>query len=120
VLRRLFIDQTRRYDRMNVSSLESAPDSSLEHDAPGPLELADSELTVRRLEILWKRLGEEQRSLLALHDIEGYSLAELSDITGLKVGTIKSRLHRARVRLGRMMRASNDMDDKESARRTKT
>jgi RNA polymerase sigma-70 factor (ECF subfamily) len=119
VLRRLFIDQTRRYDRANVSSLESAPDSSLAHDAPGPLELTDSALTVRRLGDLWKRLGEEQRSLLALHDIEGYSLAELSDITGLKVGTIKSRLHRARVKLGRMMQSSIDPVRLELERRAK-
>jgi RNA polymerase sigma-70 factor (ECF subfamily) len=119
VLRRLFIDQTRRYDRANVSSLESAPDSSLAHDAPGPLELADSALTMRRLGDLWKRLGKEQRSLLALHDIEGYSLAELSDITGLKVGTIKSRLHRARVKLGRMMQSSIDPGRLELERRAK-
>jgi RNA polymerase sigma-70 factor (ECF subfamily) len=120
VLRRLFIDQTRRYDRTNVSSLESAPDGSLEHDAPGPLELADSALTVRRLGEFWKRLGKEQRSLLALHDIEGYSLTEVSDITGLKVGTIKSRLHRARVKLGRMMQSSIDPAGKELERRAKS
>jgi RNA polymerase sigma-70 factor (ECF subfamily) len=120
VLRRLFIDQTRRYDRTNVSSLESAPDSSLEHDAPGPPELADSALTVRRLGELWNRLGKEQRSLLALHDIEGYSLTELSDITGLKIGTIKSRLHRARVKLGRLMQSSIGPAGKELERRAKS
>jgi RNA polymerase sigma-70 factor (ECF subfamily) len=41
--------------------------------------------------------------LLALHDIEGYSLADLQEITGLKEGTLKSRLHRARVRLGKLL-----------------
>jgi len=120
VLRRLFIDQTRRYDRSNVSSLETAPDGSLEHDAPGPLELADSALTVRRLGKQWKKLGKEQRSLLALHDIEGYSLSELSEITGLKVGTIKSRLHRARVKLGRLLQSTGDLVDKDLERRKRT
>jgi RNA polymerase sigma factor (sigma-70 family) len=119
VLRRLFIDQTRRYDRANVSSLESAPDNALANEAPGPLELADSALTVRRLGELWKRLGKEQRSLLALHDIEGYSLAELGDITGLKVGTIKSKLHRARVKLGRLMQSNIGLPAQESERRRK-
>jgi DNA-directed RNA polymerase specialized sigma24 family protein len=39
-----------------------------------------------------------------LHDIEGYSLAELTEMTGLKEGTLKSRLHRARVKLGKLLR----------------
>jgi DNA-directed RNA polymerase specialized sigma24 family protein len=38
-----------------------------------------------------------------MHDVEGYSLAELRDLTGLKDGTLKSRLHRARVRLGKLL-----------------
>jgi RNA polymerase sigma-70 factor (ECF subfamily) len=48
-------------------------------------------------------LNDEQRLLLALHDVEGYSLAEIHSLTGLKDGTIKSKLHRARVRLGRLL-----------------
>jgi RNA polymerase sigma-70 factor (ECF subfamily) len=42
--------------------------------------------------------------LLALHDVEGHSLAEINEITGIKEGTLKSRLHRARVRLGKLLR----------------
>jgi RNA polymerase sigma-70 factor (ECF subfamily) len=48
-------------------------------------------------------MNPEQRLLLVLHDVEGYSLAEIQSLTGLKEGTIKSRLHRARVRLGRLL-----------------
>jgi RNA polymerase sigma-70 factor (ECF subfamily) len=40
---------------------------------------------------------------LALHDIEGFSLRELKDLTGLPEGTLKSRLHRTRARLGRLL-----------------
>jgi RNA polymerase sigma-70 factor (ECF subfamily) len=120
VLRRLFIDQTRRYDRTHVSSLETAPDGSLEHNTPGPLELADSALTVQRLGNQWKKLGKEQRSLLALHDIEGYSLAELGEITGLKIGTIKSRLHRARVKLGRLLQSHGGLAETDLERRKRS
>lgn len=120
VLRRLFIDQTRRYDRVNVSSLETAADGSLEQDAPGPLELADSALSVRRLANHWKKLGKEERSMLALHDIEGYSLAELSEMTGLKTGTIKSRLHRARVKLGRLLQSGGERVENAPERRKKS
>jgi RNA polymerase sigma-70 factor (ECF subfamily) len=48
-------------------------------------------------------LNEEDCSLLALRDIEEYSLEELHELTGLPTGTIKSRLHRTRTRLGRLL-----------------
>ena len=38
-----------------------------------------------------------------MHDVEGYSLAEIRELTGLKDGTLKSRLHRARIRLGKLL-----------------
>jgi RNA polymerase sigma-70 factor (ECF subfamily) len=34
-----------------------------------------------------------------LHDTEGYKLVEIEELTGTPVGTLKSRLHRARARL---------------------
>ena len=45
------------------------------------------------------RLNPDQRSLVALHDMEGYSLPELANMLDTPVGTLKSRLHRARARL---------------------
>jgi len=104
VLQRLFIDQTRRYDRTHVSSLETVAHDAFAHDGPGPMEQTEADAARRRLDGAWRRLDREQRVLLALHDVEGYSLAEITEITGLKEGTIKSRLHRARAKLGRLFR----------------
>jgi RNA polymerase sigma-70 factor, ECF subfamily len=36
------------------------------------------------------------RSVFVLHDIEGYKHAEIAELTGLAVGTLKAQLHRAR------------------------
>ncbi len=44
-------------------------------------------------------LNEDQRSLILMHDVEGYSLPELSEIVDVPLGTLKSRLFRARARL---------------------
>jgi len=68
-----------------------------------PTPVANTTCTIWRVEDAWRRLSEEQRLLLALHDIEGYTLVEIHSLTGLKDGTIKSRLHRARVRLGKLL-----------------
>lgn len=102
VLYRLFIDTRRRYERTNVRAIVDGED--FVSDEPGPAEEADRALDRLRLDVAWQHLNAEQRLLLALHDVEGYTLAEIQSLTGLKEGTIKSRLHRARVRLGRLLR----------------
>ena len=49
-------------------------------------------------------LDSEQCSLLAMHDIDGFSVAELSELTDLPENTIKSQLFRTRAKLGRLLR----------------
>jgi RNA polymerase sigma-70 factor (ECF subfamily) len=103
VLYRLFVDSTRRYERKHVASIDDVDADSLVSDLPGPVEETEQALDRRRLARAWRHLDQEQRALLALHDVEGHSLAELKELTGLKEGTLKSRLHRARVRLGKLL-----------------
>lgn len=42
------------------------------------------------------RLDEGRRAVLVLHDVEGYTHAEIAHLLGIEPGTSKSRLHRAR------------------------
>ena len=44
-------------------------------------------------------LDEDQKSVVILRDIEGLSYEEIVDITGIKLGTVKSRIARAREEL---------------------
>lgn len=46
-----------------------------------------------------RRLNPEQRAVVAMHDIEGYTLEELEKILEAPLVTLKSRLHRARAAL---------------------
>src|SRR5690606_29064876 len=94
VMYRLFVDMSRRYERTHVSSLETMAVDLTSID-PGPAEETERLLRKARFDRAWSRLDKEQRALLALHDLEGYSLAEICGMTGLKEGTLKSRLHRA-------------------------
>jgi RNA polymerase sigma-70 factor (ECF subfamily) len=45
------------------------------------------------------KLKEDQRELLVLRDLQGFSYEEMGDTLGLPEGTIKSKLHRARMDL---------------------
>ncbi|HEU4617760.1 MAG TPA: RNA polymerase sigma factor [Gammaproteobacteria bacterium] len=104
VMRRIFIDQLRRFERTHVDSLEVHDAAALASSEPEPPDEVDSAQRALRLDRAWRGLDRDQRSLLALHDVEGYSLAELMEMTGLKEGTLKSRLHRARLKLGKLLR----------------
>ena len=46
---------------------------------------------------------EEYRAVLVLRDMEDLPIEEVAEILGLPVGTVKSRCHRARVALGRIL-----------------
>ena len=60
---------------------------------------------INRLEAALNELSEEHRIVVLLHDSEGYKLKEIQEITGDPIGTLKSRLHRARARLRQMLSA---------------
>ena len=42
-------------------------------------------------------LPEEYRTVMLLHDVEGLSSPEIAEALQIKLGTIKSRVHRARL-----------------------
>jgi len=46
-----------------------------------------------------ERLAPEFREVIVLRELEGLSYKEISDVTGVPVGTVMSRLSRARARL---------------------
>ena len=53
----------------------------------------------RRLEGALATLGERQRSVIVLHDVEGFKHSEIGRILGIPEGTARSDLHHARARL---------------------
>ncbi|MDQ7030260.1 MAG: sigma-70 family RNA polymerase sigma factor [Ardenticatenia bacterium] len=54
-------------------------------------------------------LPEAQRVTLILADVHGFSYAEIADITGVELGTVKSRLNRARRRLRALLRRHEEL-----------
>jgi len=105
VMYRIFIDQVRRERSSPVLFGTDPPEDDDEEaqelidPSAGPAELLEQEVTQERLLAAWERLGEEHRVVLSMHDIEDYSLPELAQIMDVPVGTLKSRLHRARAKL---------------------
>jgi RNA polymerase sigma-70 factor (ECF subfamily) len=46
-----------------------------------------------------QRLSEDHRAVLVLRDIQGLAYEEIAEVLGLELGTVRSRLHRARMEL---------------------
>ena len=45
------------------------------------------------------RITDDQRVAIVLYDVEGFDYAEIADMTGVSLGTVKSRIHRGRLAL---------------------
>jgi len=67
-----------------------------------------SEPMARSLE----QLSSEQRQVIVLADIEEYSYQEIADIMGCSIGTVRSRLHRARALLRRLVMRAQTQQQK--------
>jgi RNA polymerase sigma-70 factor (ECF subfamily) len=60
------------------------------------LELAEQE---QRIRVALARLSPDHRAVLILKDMDGHKYEELAEILRLPIGTVRSQLHRARLKL---------------------
>ncbi len=102
-----FIDEHRSAKRSPVHQAATGVDSEEPDDHKRsdwlPEEMFDREIRITRILMAMRRLDSESAALVALRDIEGLTIAELEEMTGSPSGTIKSKLHRSRERLGRLL-----------------
>lgn len=96
-------DELRRRKRRPATSIDDLPGAELDDgpalpdDAPTPEQVAQQSELNQAIQDCINSLGEAQRIILVLCDIEELSYQEVAGIAGVKVGTVKSRLSRARV-----------------------
>lgn len=83
--RRIRLRTMQRETSLELVKVEPATD----RDASSSSELRDLENAIAEL-------PERARSVLVLHDIEGYRHSDIAEITGMAVGSSKAQLHRAR------------------------
>jgi RNA polymerase sigma-70 factor (ECF subfamily) len=96
IMRNLWIDTARaRARREKVEAPEEAALGIGEDPRPG-LEAA---IDLNRIMAAMERLPDEQREIVALILIEGFGYREVSEMLGLPIGTVSSRLARGRTAL---------------------
>ena len=87
---RQMIDHIRRQSKLSFPETVQEPADHASYQTPNRKRILDEALS---------RLNETQRSLVMLKDYEGYSYAEIGEITGLNESQVKVYLHRARLQL---------------------
>ena len=101
----------RRRPAASLDDLEVEADhvpELVQHEAD-PLELALRSELGEAIQQAIQRLPEDQRVTLVLADVEGLAYQEIAEITGVQLGTVKSRLSRARVRLRDLLMARPEL-----------
>lgn len=100
-----FLDDRKRRRARPVRSLDDAVDAEgtmeqqVPDPAPGPEAMAEGLERHEVLEAAIRTLPEGQRVLMVLFHQQGLAYDEIADVAGLPIGTVKSRLNRARLAL---------------------
>lgn len=97
------LDEIRKRKRQRVTSFDNPYETDegemsrqYADEADGPEELLDRRETQAAVQQCINALDEEYRVVVVLRDIKGYAYNEIADMLGLNLGTVKSRLNRAR------------------------
>ena len=91
----------------NPASLEhSSPAMGIQDVTRSPLVELEKKERMRLIQETINALPTEQKEVVALRDIEGFSYEEIVETTGLNPGTVKSRLARARLELRKRLRSA--------------
>lgn len=100
---------TESYDDSDEGAELSVPDAQ-----PGPEQQAMTNETKIELARAMEQLSPEHREILQLRVIEDLQYEQIADILGVRVGTVKSRLARARLALRKILKAGNYFDSASS------
>jgi RNA polymerase sigma-70 factor (ECF subfamily) len=83
--------------------MEEVGDFIADNKTESPEDYAQRRELGRLLDGSLARLPEDQRLVVVLSDIQGLTYEEIAQVIGISLGTVKSRLSRARLRLRELL-----------------
>jgi len=110
IMHNVYVNQVKR----SVLAAESLdPDAGMETEDSGAA--ADTLAQLSALNVALQRLPDEQRVVLLLVTLEGFSYDEAAHTLGLPIGTVMSRLARARARLAALLEGEDGRESGQAA-----
>ncbi len=95
----LFLDSARRKQRIRFEGLADEMAHRLAGSEPTPAQAFDDSHLDDDVQAALKALPPEYRAAVVLCDIEGFSYEEIAATLGVKLGMVRSRIHRGRAQL---------------------
>jgi RNA polymerase sigma factor (sigma-70 family) len=95
----LFLDMVRRRQRIRFEGLADDAHERLPGREPSPAQRYDDRHLDGDIEAALEALPPDFRAAVVLCDIEGLSYEEIAATLGVKLGTVRSRIHRGRAQL---------------------
>jgi RNA polymerase sigma-70 factor (ECF subfamily) len=95
----LFLDSARRKQRIRFEGLADDVAQRLPGKDPSPAQAFDERHMDSDVQSALKALPPDYRAAVVLCDIEGFSYEEIAATLGVKLGTVRSRIHRGRAQL---------------------
>ncbi|MGQ0624868.1 MAG: RNA polymerase sigma factor SigE [Sporichthyaceae bacterium] len=95
----LFLDLARRRKRIRFDALDEADHERLPGRERSPQQIIDDQSFDADIAAALDSLAPEFRAAVVLCDIEGLSYEEIADTLDVKLGTVRSRIHRGRAHL---------------------
>lgn len=95
------LDLARRKSRRDHPSLETIADVA--DAAAGPEDLAIRADRAAAVQRALRAITPEYRAVVVLHDLQDLDYAQVAEVLGVPLGTVKSRIHRARIELAKLL-----------------
>ena len=95
----LFLDMARRRQRIRMEGLGDDAAQRLHGPDPTPAQAFEDRHLDSDIQEALEALAPEYRAAVVLCDIEGLSYEEIAATLGVKLGTVRSRIHRGRAQL---------------------
>ncbi|MDP9393740.1 MAG: RNA polymerase sigma factor SigE [Actinomycetota bacterium] len=95
----LFLDMVRRRQRIRFDALADDASERLAGREPSPAQSYDDRHLDHDVQSALDALAPEFRAAVVLCDIEGLTYEEIAEVLGVKLGTVRSRIHRGRSQL---------------------
>jgi RNA polymerase sigma-70 factor, ECF subfamily len=92
----LFLDQARRRQRIRFDALPEDADQRMPGRAPNPAHAFHDAMFDSDVEQALAGLPPDFRVAVVLCDVEGLTYEEISAVLDIKLGTVRSRIHRGR------------------------
>lgn len=112
IVKNNFLDQRKSAANKGHTAIEDVSESEFLTDPAAAQELMQLTHALRKL-------SEDDRLVIVLVDIEGYSYQEAGDILGASENAVRSRLHRARQALAQMVESTSE-NNHETKRRAQS